>query len=260
MRFFDTNYLFQAFGGSFDASSNSQIAYFAFDETPKFRWRTSGEGTDGDSVYLERVLSTPATINRIFITDTNISDLTIQVDLGAGYISLPTNTLTKSNDGKSYFYELASSISISKIKFIGSETITADEEKYIYNALAFLEIGQIKYNDAIKPAIERVQVVSKLNAGKYDIINKGRQISFKLGFRSHYSITDNTVIQTILARDSEFWLWLNDDQEDSIVMPQEPYRFKDVYKLAFKGNHSMAFKDNMWFSGIDTEFTLIQVA
>lgn len=260
MRFFDTNYLFQAFGGSFNASSNSQIAYLAFDETNKFRWISNSEGTDGDAIYLERILSVPTSINRIFISDTNISDLTIEVDVGAGYVALPTNTLKKSDDGKTYFYELASSISISKIKFIGSETITADEEKYIYNAYGFLEIGQIKYNDAVKPTVERIQVVNNLNSGKYDIINKGRQVSFKIGFRAHYSTADNAIIQTIFARDAEFWLWLNDDQEDSIVMTQEPYRFKDIYKVAFKGNHSVSFKDNAWFSGIDTDFTLIQVA
>jgi hypothetical protein len=260
MRFFDTNYLFKDFGGTITASSNSQIAYMAFDEKTKFRWRTSSENTDGDSVYLEQELISPATINRIFVAETNISNLTIEVDLGAGYVTLPSNTLTKSNDNYSYYYELESSQTIEKIKFIGSNTIIANEEKYITNALAFQEIGQIKYNDAVKPTIERIQVINKLNNGRSDIINKGRQISFKIKFKSHYSTADNEIIRQILNRDAEFWLWLNDDQEDLIYMPQEPYRFKDIYKVAFKGNHSMTFNDNIWFSGIDTDFSLIQVA
>lgn len=260
MRFFDTNYLFKGFGGTISASSNSQIAYMAFDEKTKFRWRTNGENTDGNSVYLEQELIAPAIINRIFVADTNISNLTIEVDLGAGYVSLPSNTLTKSEDGYSYFYELDSNQTIEKIKFIGSNTINANEEKYIRNALAFLEIGQIKYNDAVKPKIERIQVINKLNNGRSDVINKGRQISFKIGFRSHYSQADNSIMQQILERDSEFWIWLNDDQEDVIFMPQEPFRFKHIYKVGFKGNHSLAFKDNVWYGGIDTDFSLIQVA
>ena len=158
MRFFDTNYLFRSFGGSFGASSNSAIAYMAFDEKTKFRWRSASEGTNGNAIYLERILLAPVSINRIFITETNISDLTIEVDIGAGYVSLPSATLTKSDDGYSYFYELASPINLSKIKFIGSNTIVANEEKYITNAYAFQEIGQIKYNDAVKPQIERIQV------------------------------------------------------------------------------------------------------
>lgn len=260
MRFFDTNYLFKSLDGSYGASSNSAIAYMAFDEKSKFKWKSSGENTDGDSVYLERILTSPSTVDRIFIPETNMSNLTIEVDLGAGYVSLPGATLTQSNDDYSYFYELSSSITIEKIKFIGSNTIVANEEKYIVNAYAFVEIGQIQYNDAIKPKIERVQVINKLNSGKNDVINKGRQLSFKVGFRTHYSQADNAIIQTILNKDSEFWIWLNDDKEDEIFMPQEPFRFKDVYKVAFKGNHSMTFKDNMWFSGIDTDFSLIQVA
>jgi hypothetical protein len=262
-RFFDTNYLFENFGGTVDASSATAIASLAFDEDTAFAWTSDGEGTDGDAIYLERVLTTAATVNRIFVRQTNISDLTIQVDIGAGYVSLATATaftLTKSNDGTNYFYELDNSIAIDSIKFEGEDTITANEEKTIGQAYAFMELGVLANNDDIKPKRDRVQVITKLNSGKVDVVTKGRTWSFKLKLKSHYNESDNDIIDTVLQRDSEMWLWINDDQEDSMKMVQEPFRFQDLYKVEFQKGDSMRFNKNMFFSGVNVDFNLIEVA
>lgn len=261
-RFFDTNYLFENFGGSFDASSSSITAYLAFDENKSFSWTSSGEGTDGDAIYLERVLDASVSINRIFITDTNISDLTIQIDSddGSGYVDLSSFTLTKSNDGSNYFYELDSSIDLLKIKIIGSNTITADEEKTIKQVYAFEELGVISYNHDIQPKRNRIQVITELNSGKVDLLNKGITWSFKFKLKNHYSSTDNVVIDTILQNSSEMWIWLNDNTEDSMVMIQEPWRFGDLVKVTIQKADSPRFPKNMQFSGINVDINLIEVA
>lgn len=262
-RFFDTNYLFENFGGTFDASSNSSIANLAFDEDRQFSWTSTGEGTDGNAVYLEQTLAATSTIDTIFVKNTNISDLTIQVDVGSGYVSLSTAstfTLTKSDAGDVYYYKLDSSINLDAIKFEGSNTITANEEKTIEQCLAFLELGYITYNNDIIPKRVRKQALTELNSGKVDIVNKGETWEFMLSLKSHYNSDDNTIIDTILQRDSEMWLWLNDDNEDTIVMSQEPWRFQDIYKVAFQKNDSVKFTKNMYFSGIDVDINLIEVA
>ena len=263
MRFFDTNYLFTNFGGTYTASSGNAIAYLAFNENQKLSWQTAGQGTDGTSISLERVLEAPNATNRIFVTNTNITDLSIQVDIGAGYVALSSAsafTLIKSNAGDSYFYELATTISISKIKFIGSNTLIANSEKTIQQCYAFNELGRIANNNDIQPKRTRIQAVARLNSGKYDIINKGREFSFKLKFKAHYNAIDNAIIDTVLQREQEMWLWINDDQEDSIVMMQEPYRFGDLYKVAFQKSDSVQFSKNAFFSGIDVDFNLVEVA
>lgn len=262
-RFFDTNYLFENFGGSFNASSSSGLAFLSFDEDRSFSWTSNGEGTDGTSIFLERILDTPISINRVFAKETNISNLTIEVDIGAGYITLNTASnfnLIKSNNGENYFYELDNSISISKIKFIGSNTIIPNQEKTIKQCYAFMELGIIANNDDIQPKRVRLQAITKLNSGKVDIVNKGISWSFKLKLRAHYKQSDNEIINTVLQRGSEVWLWINNNQEDSIVMLQEPYRFSDLYKVTFQKADSVRFNSNMFFSGIDVTFNLVEVA
>ena len=257
MRFFDTNWLFSNFGGTYSASSGFPL--LAFNEDNKFAWSSSGENTDGDAIFVERVLANSAKIDRIFIKDTNISNLTIQVDLGSGYVALSGFTLTKSNDGKNYFYELNSTINIFAIKVIGSNTIIANQNKQIKQILSFTELGVIKHVDDINPKRMRVQKISKLNSGKVDIINKGHYYSFQIKLKTHYNAVDNSIIEKLLNRDEAFYFWINNDNEDSMVMLQEPYRFNDIYKVAIQGDDNLSFNRNLFFSGIDETINLVEV-
>ena len=258
MRFFDTNWLFSNFGGTYDASSGFPL--FAFNENSKFSWSSSGEGTDGNAIFVERVLANTATIDRIFIRKTNISNLTIEVDIGAGYVSLSNFTLTKSNDGANYFFELDAPITIEAIKIIGSNTIIPNQNKEIQQILAFVELGSLNAVADINPKRIRVQKISKLNAGKVDIINKGYYYSFQLKLAAHYNAADNAIIEILLNRDEAFWYWINNDQEDSMVMAQEPYRFQDLYKVGVQGDDNLSFTKNAFFSGIDETINLTEVS
>ena len=112
----------------------------------------------------------------------------------------------------------------------------------------------------MQPKRTRIQAITKLNSGKVDIVNKGLSWSFKLKLKSHFKESDNEIINTVLQRGSEVWLWLNDNTEDSMVMIQEPWRFGDLYKVTFQKEDSPRFTKNMHFSGINVDFNLIEVA
>ena len=263
MKFFDTNVLFNNLGGSSTSSSNTAVAQYAFDENNRFSWSSDGQGTDGTSITLDRTLSSNATINRIFIKDTNISNLLILVNVGAGFVSLSaatTYTEIKSDLGDHYYFELDNQISIEAIRITGSNTITANQEKSVNQVLAFNELGQIEYNDDIQPKRTRSQVISKLNTGKVDVINKGRSFGFKIKLKSHYNSTENNIINTLLQREREVWVWINDNNESIMTMKQEPFRFGDVYKMSFQKNDTVKYTNNAFFSGIDVTFDFIEVS
>lgn len=263
MKFFDTNVLFNNLGGSNTASSNTAVAQFAFDENNRFSWASDGQGTDGTSITLDRVLAAGATINRIFVKNTNISNLSVLVDVGSGFVTLSSATsftLIKSSAGDHYYFELDNAITIDSIRITGSNTITANEEKSVGQVLAFNELGQIEYNDDIQPKRTRSQVISKLNTGKVDVINKGRSFGFKIKLKSHYNSSDNTIINTLLQREREVWVWINDNNESIMKMIQEPFRFGDVYKMSFQKNDTMRYTNNAFFSGVDVTFDFIEVS
>ena len=161
MRFFDTNYLFTIFGNTIAESSGT--GSLAFDEKTRYGWTSDGEGTDGNSVYIENILSESQSIDRIFVKETNIDDLTIEVDIGAGYVSLSYDELISNADGTSHLYILNTPISLEKIKLSGSNTIVADQEKSIKQVYAFSELGRLEGFDSMRPSRERVQKISKLH-------------------------------------------------------------------------------------------------
>jgi hypothetical protein len=261
MRFFDTNWLFENFGGTITASSGAPA--FAFDEDNQFSWVSNGQGTDGTSVNITRTLESTSTINAIFIKNTNISNISVEVDIGAGLVSLATAstfTLTKSADGTNYWYQLDNSIDIDEIKISGSNTINANEEKSIAQILSFEELGQVKNIDSIKPKIKRIQKISKLNSGKKDIIDKGRYFEFALNFKTHYKSDDNTILETLLDREESIWLWINDDSENVQVMSQQPFRFQDIYKVSIEKDNNIDYTKNLFFSGINIKLNLTEVA
>jgi len=258
MRIFDTNWLFENLGGSIAASSGTP--QFAFDEDSQFDWASDGEATDGDAIFLTRTLESTNPIDSIFIKETNINNITIEVDVGAGFVALSDFTLTKSDDGMNYYFRLGSSINIDAIRVNGSNTIIANEEKTVAQILAFEELGQIENIDTIDPKIKRVQKVSKLNSGKKDIINKGRYFEFVLGFKTHFRSRDNAIIELLLDRDDAMWLWINDDMENIQVMNQQPFRFQDIFKVSIEKDNGVKYTNNLFFSGMDVKLKLTEVA
>ncbi len=259
MRFYDRNILFSSYGGTISGSSNASLTVSAFDENKRTQWFSSGENTDGNSVFLENILVNQSNIDTIFILNTNINNITIEVDIGAGYVSLSNFTLTKSNDGRNYYYKLNSTISILKIKISGSNTITANQEKEIGEIMAFEELGRIAYYDDIKGDKIKLQTISKLRFGKVDIITHGQYYTFKLKLKNHYVSNDNAIIELLMNRDYEFFIWINDNDEDNIVMYQEPYRFEDVYKVVIQKKVKADYKDNYTAGGINLDLDLIEV-
>lgn len=257
MRFFDTNALYTAFGNTVNESSGT--GSLAFDEATKYGWTSNGEGTDGTTVYIENILTTATSIDRIFVKESNIEDLTIEVDVGAGYVALTYDELQSSSDGMSHLFILNTPISLEKIKISGDDTITPDEEKTIKQVYAFTELGRIENYDDITPSRERVQITNKLQAGKVDIIDFGRYFTFKLKLKAHYVVGDNTAINVLLQRDVPMFIWLNDNTESIMKMYQEPYRFQDIFKVSIQKKDSPKFAKNLFFSGLDESIDMIEV-
>lgn len=257
MRFFDTNVLYTLFGNTINASSGTPS--LAFDEKTRYGWTSDGEDTDGDSVYIENILTQTTPVDRIFIRESNISNMSIEVNLGAGDIPLVYSEIISSADGTSHLYILTTPIVTQKVKITGSNTIVANQEKTIKQIYAFSELGRLENFDNIVPRRERLQKISKLQAGKVDVIDFGRHFSFKLGLKAHYVEDDNDVINMLAQRDNPFFIWINDNTESIMKMYQEPFKFKDLYKVSVQKPDSMRFTKNLYFSGIDDSINMIEV-
>ncbi len=264
MRFFDTNYLFTSFGNTITESSGTGT--LAFDEKTRYGWTSSGENTDGDTAWVDCVLPTGQSIDRVFIKDTNILLNTpglynLWGDVGGGFESLAAyiDEIISNEDGTSHLYIFSAAVTLDRLRYYGDDTIVADQEKTIKQVYAFAELGRLENFDNIVPRRERLQKISKLQAGKVDVIEFGRHFSFKLGLKAHYNEDDNDVINMLAQRDNPFFIWINDNTESIMKMYQEPFRFKDLYKVSIIKPDSLRFTKNLYFSGIDDSINMIEV-
>ena len=259
MRFFDINYGLNKFPGTATASSQSENASSCFDNLTYTSWLSNGEDTDGDAVYVERDLLTSKAINRIMVIGTNISDISLEYHNGSIFTALSATEI-KSADNTNVLFEFTDP-SASRYRIIGEDTIITNEEKEIQEIYMFQELGQLTIppND-IKPKRIIEQSKHKLINAKNFYFNIGRRWEIDLKFKAHLGQTDIDLIESLILRDLEFHAWINDDEESVMLQKMEPFRFKDILKVAVDKGSSPSYYNNLFFSGVNETFKLVEVS
>lgn len=259
MRFFDIDYGLNKFPGTSSASSQSINANSCFDGLNYTKWISNGENTDGDDVYVERDFLTTKPINRIMVVGTNISDISVEYYTGAIFTPL-TATAIKSEDNQNVLFEFTDPSS-SKYRIVGSDTLIADNEKEIQEIYMFSEIGVL--NIPPKNIIPRriiEQRKHKLINAKNMFFNLGRRWEITLSFAAHLGQADIDLIESLIVRDLEFHIWINDNVESIMRQKTAPYRFQDIVKVAIDKGDAPNYYDNYFFSGVNNKFKMVEVS
>lgn len=261
LRFFGSDYAENNFGGAASASSSIALALFAFDGLPGTKWTSSGEGTDGDDVYLEMDFGVNRTIDSFFIYNTNIEDVEVQYYDGAAWVTCNSSiaTITKSSDLYHIFVKLDTPVTTQKIRVAGGDTITPDQEKYVTLAHAFLELGQFEYFPEFTPKFSNKQNVFTTMDARSFVIERGEAFSAKLQFKSHVNQNDITLAESLISRKEPFFLWPNGGDETIFTYSFRPYRFQDIFKVTITGDNSPALTKNFYKSGYNNAFNLVEV-
>src|SRR5210317_2001763 len=141
---------------------------FAFINDNKYYWDTEGEAIDGTISFLQANLETLQTsiIDSLFILESNITNLAIYLDTGAGLTLFTDYVVVDSEDGKSHYYKFNSAQTIIGLKIEGSNTSPANSEKRINRVLAFKQLARIENPAEINPTKNRKQKISKLLNGR----------------------------------------------------------------------------------------------
>lgn len=260
MRFFDIS----DFDSNFTSNTYTQSSgngRFAFINDNKYYWETEGGATDGTTSFLQANLETlqTSTIDSLFILESNIIDLAIYLDTGAGLTLFTDYVAVDSEDGKSHYYKFNSAQTIIGLKIEGSNTNPANIEKRINRVLAFKQFARIENPSEVNPTKNRKQKISKLLNGRNDLISLGSSFDIDVKLKNHLTEQDNEAIQNLSDRDFEFWLWIQDEKEDRFKkFKQEPFRFQDLKKVVLKGKTKPNYKNGYW-SSIDISYKFIEV-
>ena len=259
MRFFDYNYAFKTFGGTFSASSNATAAQYSFDELVYTRWSSVAENSDATASYIERNFGAIRTFTSIFIREHNLSAPVAKYWDGANWQTVTGVVIQNSTDLKHSYLKFPS-ISTQAIRIYGSATLVANSEKMINEVMVFDEIGALVIPSAdIDPKRIKTQINHELDNAKYMKLNRGKRWEITLKFKAHIGVNDINLLRTIADRDAEFYLWINDNAEAGMPYPFEPFMFKDIYKVSLDKGDNPGYYKNCWYSGMDNQFKLIEV-
>ncbi len=261
LRFLGTDYCELQFGGSPSASSSIANADFAFDGLLGTRWISSGENTDGNSVYVEMDFGFNRTIDSFFVLDSNIEDMEIQTWNGSAWVTANSSiaTITKSSDLMNMFVKLTAEVTVEKVRVAGSNTIVANSEKYVTLFHAFQEIGQFEYFPDFTPTIEPKQNVFSTTDGRGFVIERGESFSAKIDFKSHVNQNDIDLAEELLQRKEPFYIWPNGGNDSIFTYSFRPFRFQDLYKVTIIGKHSPKFSNNYYKAGFNASINLVEV-
>jgi hypothetical protein len=260
-RFYDFNFVENAYGGVNSVSSGTFSMEYASDGLSYTRWASATDGKDGSTSWWAQSWGISAReLDTVIVIDTNIKDLTILVDDDDGSpITVPTNLVTqKSADGKNYRFTFQNG-NYNGIKLIGSSTVTANAQKYIGNVIATNELGQFEHPVRFRGSMVKEQVSITLESGKKFVIDKGDALSGMLVFKSHTSTHDMELFCTLLDRGSEFHIWPNGGNESQFRYPFYPFRFKDVFKVAIVGKSLPEYTANYFKAGLNATLNVEEV-
>lgn len=149
-------------------------------------------------------------------------------------------------------------VTISKVRVVGSTTIVANQEKYVYLFHAFMEIGQFEYFPDFVPKIVPKQYQQQTNDGRYVIHDTGEYFSAKIKFVSHVNQNDIDLAETLLAKKASFYIWPNGGDESIFKYSFCPYRFQDIYKVAIVGENDPKLTKNYYKAGYNNTINLVE--
>jgi hypothetical protein len=258
MRFFDINIAHIGFPGTYTAICESANADSCFDELDYTLWSSNEYDDDDLSVWVERDFLLPKSINRVFVKDTNIQDIILEHWNGSAWIATET-TVYKSVDLQNIFFEF-DDLTVSKIRVTGSHTLVANQEKNIGNIFVFTELGKLNIPPAdINAKRIKEQDIYKLINGKKITFNKGGRWEIDLIFQAHIGQSDIDILNSLVIRDCNFFIWINDNTEAAMRQIVEPYAFKNLLKVSVMNGDSPNYYKNIWVSGMSNKISMAEV-
>jgi hypothetical protein len=258
IKFFGTDWNANVFSPTITVSSRDNLKQFMFDGLKSTRWTSESEGTDGNAVSVEVDYGANRTFDSFYVWKTNIDDIEIDYWNGAAWINV--SDVTKDSTGYYVYAKLSAPVTATKVRITGSNTIVADQEKYVYLFWTFQEIGQFEYFPDVKAQIDSDQENFILENAKSFIIDKGEAFSCQLVFKSHVNQNDIDVYTELREWKLPFYIWVNGGDESIFSYKFEPYRFKDIYKVALVGKANPALTGNYYKSGLNDKITLTEVS
>lgn len=266
IKFFDKSRCLYADGSSATASSGNASANFALDRNTNTYWR-SVSSNDTVTETFQITFASNQTLSRILLLDHNWKQFTVKYDLSGVWTDFASVvgldgalgggiSETAFADDSAY-YEFTP-VTTGKILITVTKTQTANQDKYLNQAIVTTELGTLvgypNVKDVTYQAFPRIQ---KVLSGK-DIVQKSEQgFQCKLDF-SNYPPDSNgspdfDLMASLFDRDDNFMIWLCGGRRGSTYFKYalRGFRLRDCPTVQMVTPLSVNYTENVYINPLN---------
>lgn len=240
-------------------SSGSTLKDRMRDRRYSTRWVSSGSD-DTTTETIEIDFGVERTIDYIQLLNFNWKEFTIKYDVAG----TPTDFSTAISEtvnavGTSKIYNNFNSVSTQIIYITVAKTIVADAEKYIGEIILSNVLGSLNGFPMIKPIVSKNKIVKNMLRGKKKIVDKDETIGYALTFKTYPENDDMILMESLWDRRNPFYILASGNSEADFTYLRRGYRNQDVRLVACNKEYSPTYYKNLYFSGVDFAFELLEV-
>ncbi|MHA1972975.1 MAG: hypothetical protein ACTSW1_08280 [Candidatus Hodarchaeales archaeon] len=206
--------------------------------TPNFDGNWLGKQS-GNGDFLIFFTGTGSPNNILFRADSNFDGDVSLVSVKRSVM----NDAISSDDGMNHLIDVTG-FNYEKYRITGSDTIVANEEKIITEVYTFDLLGTFEIGPRVKARRRKGQQVMEMDNYLNSIINRGIRYEFEYKLLTNKQ-NDVDLFAEMTTRDTDFYIWMNDDEEIVYEVAQAPFEFGDIFRVSNVGGDVPGYlKDN----------------
>jgi hypothetical protein len=212
------------------ASQGSDYASYVLNRSNQSAWVTTGS-VDSDNTTLTIDFVDERALTDILLVKHNFKAYTVKYWDGATYVDFPT-VISETNNSTETTHHTFASTSTTKVQITITGTMTADEDKYLFQFIATTQLGQLSSWPVIKsPEVSRNRKVLKMLSGKALVKESIGFFRCKLEIKILSTDADLTIIENLFSANEGFLVWICGGDEDQFRSERIGYRLEDIHLM-----------------------------
>lgn len=240
------------------ASQGEDFVDFMRNRSNTSAWVTSGS-VDADNTNFVVDFVNSVDLDFISLVKMNFKNYTVQYWNGSIYTDFSTAISVSNNTSETKYHEFTS-VTTTKIKVIITGTMTANEDKYLFQLIATEAVGRLNGWPVIKkPTLSRDKIKTKMLSGKLAIKEQIGAFSVDLEIKILSDSDDLDTIEALYDTNDGFLVWLCGGDETQFSSIRKGYRLEDFYLMKCADEYQPEFYKGVYSAGIATKVSLIEV-
>lgn len=239
------------------ASQGSTYAPNVLNRSNLTAWVTTGS-VDADNTTLTIDFNDTKRLDSIILLKHNFKSYKIEYWNGSAWTAFPTAIDTTTNTAESTFHQFTA-VETTQIKVTIRGTITANQDKYLFQLIATEEMGQFNAWPIIKPTVSRNRQRSKTLSGKEIVRPNIGAHQMQLNIAILRDSEDIALLEAIYDANEGVLIWVCGGDESQFSTAPRGYRLEDIFLMSPSAEYKPEFYKGLYQSGIVVKLDLVEV-